>query len=878
MKPNTVFLLDAMALIYRAHYAVNKTPRINSKGLNTSAILGFANTVYDVIKNEKPSHIAVAFDSHGPTVRHTEYEAYKANREETPPEIIAALPYIKRLLEAFNIPVLILGGYEADDIIGTLAKQAETEGFNVMMMTSDKDYGQLVSEKIKIYKPARFGNGVEILGVQEVCTKYGLKMPEQLIDILGLWGDSSDNIPGVPQIGEAKAKKLIAEFGSIEAIYDRIDEVTETRTKANLLEFKAQAFLSKKLATIILDVPVSFDEEAFRSENPNPEAMKELLADLEFRQFAARLSTDFKWSEFVPKSSEKPISGFDLFSVLEESEGTQQPASTKCVEQISELPELQTVSKIYFELFEKEEFFVFSTDEHQKYILNLKLSEFSNYAKTLIENPDIQKITYDLKSKYLYFKSLNRNFNGSVFDLQLADYIIQPELSHRLELLAQRYLSEYTIRPFEQVLVFARLMPVIEKELIACNGQNLLKEIEQPLAEVLADMEYEGVHFNTQILTDYKSDMDKDLLALENEIFTLAGTSFNLASPKQLGEILFLRLKIIENAKLTKTKQFQTGEEVLSKLEGKHPIIGLILQHRQLSKLKSTYVDALPQLINLKTGRIHTHFNQVVTATGRLSSSQPNLQNIPIRTERGREIRKAFVGRDENSVIISADYSQIELRIMAEMSGDESMLKAFQNHIDIHAATAAKIFKVPVEQVTSEMRRTAKTVNFGIIYGISSFGLADRLHIKPNEARTLISDYFQNFPKVKLFMEECVKKAQTAGYVETLFGRRRYIKDILSPNSISRSAAERTAINAPIQGTAADLIKVAMLHVFKTLKDKNVKSKMILQVHDELVFDVPQDEINLIMDIVPHEMTQLIRLNVPLEVDIHYGKNWHEAH
>lgn len=924
MEKRKLFLLDAMALIYRAHYAMNKNPRITSKGINTSAILGFTNTLFEILKKEKPSHIAVAFDSAGPTIRHIDFSSYKANREETPVEIVTAVPYIKKIIEAFKIPVLSLNGYEADDIIGTIAKQAEKEDFEVFMMTSDKDYGQLVSENIKMYKPAKFGNGIEILGTPEICQKYNLKEPSQLIDILGLWGDSADNIPGVPGIGEVKAKKLISEFEHIENIYDRIDEVKEVRTKESLIAYKDQAFLSKKLATIILDVPLNFNEKDFHLDPPDETAIKNIFNELEFKTLTTRLQIYYQWNK---NTVSPPIVNSlqpDLFSILDEKPAIITPtvfhynSQSIYVKKEADLyplkTELENFRQCFFEFIYDDENLInaqclgihLCSSESKSYCIIFRddKPEIAHFIRLIFEEERIEKISYNLKKVHLILKRLGWNFKGKEFDIQLAHYVIQPELSHDLMALAEHYLN-YRLTDFEsftnkrnveknwisniseeqlsgffgeKTWLYFRLYSILNQELSEKNAAKVFYDIEMPLSEILADMEYEGVHFNIDILKEYKTDLEKDLTNLESQIFEMAGSHFNLASPKQLGDILFTHLKIIENAKLTKSKQFQTGEEVLSKLENKHPIIPLILQHRQLSKLKSTYVDALPLLINPRTGRIHAHFNQTVTATGRLSSSNPNLQNIPIRTQRGREIRKAFTGRDETAWIISADYSQIELRIMATMSHDESMLNAFQHGMDIHAATAATVFKTDIDKVTPEMRRIAKTVNFGIIYGISAFGLADRLKIKTGEARNLIQDYFNHFPKIKIFMDSCIHEAQTKGYVETLFGRRRYIKDINSKNGLSRSGAERTAINAPIQGTAADLIKIAMINIYKKLNLKGLKTKMILQVHDELVFDVPDQEVDEILDIVGFEMAHVLNAEIPLDMDIHAGKNWHEAH
>ena len=915
-----LFLLDAMALIFRAYYAMVKSPRYTSNGLNTSAMLGFTNTLYEVLKNEKPTHIAVSFDTGAPTLRHADYAQYKAHREATPEDIVASIPYIKRIIESFNIPIIVMDGYEADDVIGTAAKQAEIEGFQVYMMTSDKDYGQLVSENIFMYKPAKFGQPAEVVGVDSICEKYGLKNPEQLIDILGLWGDASDNIPGVPGIGEVKAKKLVEQFGSMEDIYKNIDEVSNDKLRQTLIDNKDQAFMSKMLATIILDVPIELDFEAMRYTGPDEKRLQEVFQELEFKTLSQRILKDAGISSTSKPKAASAVP--DLFSALEDS-----PAQSSIQEKrfetladkntpfvdISSLPEIDTLpcftafTTLFFEWIlagEKVVGFAFAVDDKQVYyhLLDKDKSLDEKLLHAIFEQ-EHQLITYQCKQSFKYFKTLQINGNINFFDLQIAHYLIQPENTHQLERLTERYL-QYELLPLEKddnvqtlfaeagegsagkgvniacekVSVYQQLYPVFKEEMSQDNLSKLFANIEMPLTEVLADMEYEGVKVDVSVLQQNSDTLNQDLIDLEKEIFSLAGLSFNLASPKQLGEVLFVKLQIIENAKLTKTKQYQTGEEVLTKLVNKHPIIPLILEWRTLAKLKSTYIDALPQLINPETGRIHTTFNQTVTSTGRLSSVNPNLQNIPIRTERGRDIRKAFVASDENSVIVSADYSQIELRIVASICGDERMIAAFRNGEDIHASMAAHIYNVPLAEVTDTMRRNAKTVNFGILYGMSAFGLSDRLHIPQREARELIDGYFNSFPKINEYLENTLQFAREHGYVETLLGRRRYIRDINSQNAILRKASERNAINAPIQGTAADLIKLAMVKIGKALKEQNFQSKMILQVHDELIFDVPKQEVTTLKPLINDLMSGAMELSVPLSVEIDEGKSWFEAH
>ena len=908
MKEKKLFLLDAMALIFRAYYAMIRSPRITSHGLNTSAILGFTNTLYEVIKKEKPTHIAVSFDTGAPTVRHADFEEYKAHREATPDDIVNAVPYIKKILDAFNIPVIIMDGYEADDIIGTAAKQAEIQGFQVYMMTSDKDYGQLVSENIFMYKPGKFGQKSEVLGVKEICEKYGLERPEQLIDILGLWGDASDNIPGVPNIGEVRAKKLIGQFGTIENIYQHINEVDNEKLRQTLLDHKEEALLSKMLATIILDVPVDLDFNKMAYKGPDIKKMKAVFDELEFKALTRRILTDLSLTE--GNDHKGKVVQPDLFSEPVEMD-TEENEEEKfdcfdhtdhhfteihSVEDLTDKTPSISTDMLYFDWIlvrEKIAGFVFSTgDSHVYYHFMEKEQRQYIHLLEFLFGKERHIVTYQCKQTYKCLESLNIEPKATFFDLQIAHYLIQPEHSHQLERLSEGYLHYALILPdkkednqalllnmyCEKIEVYRKLYPVFKEELEKDNLLELFRNLEMPLAEVLADIEYSGIKVDGHVLQESAESLNRDILELEEEIFRLAGVSFNLASPKQLGEVLFEKLRIIENAKLTKTKQYQTGEEILVKLTNKHPIVPLILEWRTLSKLKTTYIDALPQLINPRTGRIHTTFNQTVTSTGRLSSVNPNLQNIPIRTERGRDIRKAFVASDDESLILSADYSQVELRIVAAVCGDEKMIASFRNKEDIHTAMAAQIYKVPLKEVTPMMRRNAKTVNFGILYGMSAFGLADRLHIPQKEARELIDKYFETFPKIDHFLDSTIEFAQQNGYVETLMGRRRYIRDINSHNAMLRRAAERNAINAPIQGTAADLIKLAMVHIHKAFKERNLRSKMVLQVHDELVFEVCKEELDQVRELVEQMMTHAMEFTVPIAVEIGYGKNWYDAH
>ena len=894
-----LFLIDAMGLIFRAYYAMIKSPRFTSKGLNTSAILGFTNMFYEIIKNEKPTHIAVAFDTGAPTFRHADFEDYKANREATPDDIINSVPYIQRILEAFRVSMVAMDGYEADDIVGTLAKHAEIEGFDVYMMTSDKDYGQLVTPNIKMYRPGKFGQPAEILGPEEICAKYKIKRPEQLIDILGLQGDSSDNIPGVPGVGPVTAQKLLANYDSIENMYACGINLDKEKQRQHLLEYKEQAFLSKQLATIMLDVPIEYDFAEMEYKGPDPVKLKAIFNELEFKALSQRIFTDLSLKQ------QQPAPEMDLFNQgVEGSAGAQNEPVPQTdillpnIIQIESLNQLQAAngqqlaanSQCYFDWIMQDgkiAGFAFSLDDKTCYYHFVE-SEHRHYQKLIqwIFTGEHTVVTFESKPTYKYLKTFKIEPTVHIFDLQIAHYLIQPENQHGLERICSSYLN-YTMKQdhqtlqdlaVERVSAYVQLLPYLQKELTDSQLQKLFDTVEMPLVPVLADMERAGVRIDVPTLQKNSDTMKAELQELENQIFEYAGTSFNIGSPKQLGEVLFEKMRIIENAKLTKSKQYQTGEEVLLKMAHKHPIVPLILEWRKLTKLKSTYIDALPQLINPKTGRIHTTFTQTITSTGRLSSVNPNLQNIPVRTERGRDIRKAFVATDDEHVILAADYSQIELRIVAHVCGDERMIETFRQNEDIHAAMAAHIFGVPADEVTKDMRRSAKTVNFGILYGISPFGLSERLQIPLKEARLLIEDYFRNFPKISDYLNNTLEFAREHLYVETLLGRRRYIRDINAQSSVLRSAAERNAINAPIQGTAADLIKVAMIRIHQEMKQRNLQSKMILQVHDELVFDARKDELEVLKPLVIKHMSGAMKLSVPLDVDINEGTSWFEAH
>jgi DNA polymerase-1 len=925
-----LFLLDSMALIYRAYFALSKNPRMTSYGLNTSAILGFANALWDVIKNEKPTHLGVAFDSRGPTLRHEEFVEYKAHREEMPEDIGKSLPYIIRLLEAFNIPILQLEGYEADDIIGTMARKAVKHGFTTFIMSPDKDFGQLVSDRIFIYKPGRMGDKPEVLGVKEICRKYDIKDPVQVIDILGLMGDASDNIPGLPNVGEVTAKKLIGEYGSVEEVINN-EEKLKGRLKETVAAHAQQALFSKKLATIILDVPVNFDEEHLRLAGPDIPALKELFRELEFRTFAARVLPELE-GKMMPATTETEQAR-DLFTAGEtiSPEETGEAAEKKTIHTTPHryhLVDTKEKRQKLIAMLKEQKAICFDTettglDPNSSELVGMSFAVRPHEAwyvvipdnyhdacgvldefKNLFEDPSIEKTGQNIKFDMLMLRWYNITVKGKLFDTMLAHYLLQPDMRHNMDFLAETYLSytpvsiehligkkgtaqlsmrtvDYeTIKDYaaEDADVTLQLRELFAPRLRETNTLRLFDDIEMPLVPVLACMEAEGIKIDPAILNDYSIQLQQEIKELEKTIQDMAGEEFNIASPKQLGEILYEKLKISDHPRQTRTGQYSTSEDVLVKLSGRHPIIQNILDYRSLTKLKSTYVDVLPQLINPRTGRIHTSFNQAVAATGRLSSNNPNLQNIPVRTERGREIRKAFVPRDDNHLLLSADYSQIELRLIAEMSGDEAMGEAFRQGLDIHAATAARVFGVTIDGVTGEMRRQAKMVNFGIIYGISAFGLSERLNIPRKEAADLINQYFIKYPGIKKYMENTIAFAKKNGYVETMMKRRRYIRDINSGNAVVRGFAERNAINAPAQGSAADMIKIAMINIFNEFQKRKMETKMILQVHDELVFDVPREEVEAVKPIIREKMISAIPMTVPMEVEMKTGRNWLDAH
>lgn len=929
-----VFLLDAMALIYRAYYALNKNPRITSKGLNTSAILGFANTLYEVIKNEKPDLIAVAFDTHAPTQRHIDFVEYKGKRESVPEDISKAIPYIVELIEAFNIPVLAIDGYEADDVIGTLSVKADASGYQVFMMTPDKDFAQLVNDNVYIYKPGKPGEKASVMGVTEVCARYCIKRPEQVKDLLGLWGDASDNIPGIPGVGEITARKLIEQFDSVENLIENALNIDNVKMRDKVIEFSKQALLSKQLATILIDVPVEFDEAALKIKTPDFNRLKPLLEELEFRAFGERVIKDFEKQSKPEPSTPQPLNPLDLFSevgvpesttVKPPREGYDSIINTKHEYHLADTPEKR---KALIAILEKATNISIDTETTGRDANNVELVGLSfsitpgeawfvpvpavyseavevvNEFAHIYANEKIEKTGHNLKYDIAVLSWYEATIKGPLFDTMIAHYLIEPDLRHSMEyisatclnyesiniesLIGKKNKNQITLReaPLDALVDYScedaditlRLRNLFEPILHKTHTYDLFHDIEMPLVPVLANMEAEGVKVDIDVLKAYSEELTQEIKSIEQEIYKMAGQTFNIGSPRQLGEILFEKMKISDNFKFTKTKQHSTGEDILTKLISKHAIVQHILDYRSLTKLKSTYIDALPLLVNPRTGRIHTTYNQAVAATGRLSSNNPNLQNIPIRTERGREIRKAFVPKLPKNILLSADYSQIELRIIAEISGDAAMLEAFSKGLDIHTATAARIYNVDVSEVTRDMRRNAKTVNFGIIYGISAFGLSERLNIPRKEAADIISQYFIRFSGIRKYMDETILKAKSAGYVETIMKRRRYLRDINSSNAVVRSFAERNAINAPIQGSSADMIKIAMINIFKEFETNKLKSKMIMQVHDELVFDIVPGELEVAKSIIERCMKTAMTLSIPIEVEISTGSNWLEAH
>ncbi|MFC5047304.1 DNA polymerase I [Aquimarina hainanensis] len=936
MSQNRLFLLDAYALIFRGYYALIKNPRINSKGQDTSAILGFTNSLFDVIKREKPDHLAVAFDKGGSKDRLEIFEEYKANRDETPEAIKIAVPIIQEILKALNIPIIELEGVEADDLIGTLAKQAEKEGYQTYMVTPDKDYAQLVSENIFMYRPARMGNGIEIWGIPEVQKKFDVERPEQVIDYLGMMGDAVDNIPGLPGVGDKTARKFIAQFGSMEALFENTDQL-KGKMKEKVEANQELGLLSKKLATIITDCDVTFNAEACKLSEPDSDKVQEIFEELEFRRLKDQFLKIFFGNDNTKTNTNTTNKAagagqFSLFGSNEEQEDkTASFSSRKTIENTEHFyqsiaPGMAT--KLFIQNLLKQEQVCFDTETTGLDSLTAELvgiafswekgkgfyipfPEDQNEAQILIEtlrpffeSEAIIKIGQNLKYDIKVLSKYNITVKGILFDTMLAHYLINPDMRHNMDVLSETYLNYTPVSiteligkkgknqlsfrdvPVEKQTEYAvedaditfQLKEHFTPELNEANILSLFEDIEIPLLRVLGAMEIEGINLDKDFLSSLSTELENDIDTLKQKIYEKAGEEFNIASPKQLGVILFEKLKLVDKPKKTKTGQYSTSEDVLSYLSKDHEIIRNILEYRGLSKLKSTYIDALPNQVNTTTGRVHTDYMQTVAATGRLSSNNPNLQNIPIRTERGRQVRKAFIPRDKDHILLAADYSQIELRIIAALSKEETMISAFKNGEDIHASTAAKVFNVPIEEVSREQRSNAKTVNFGIIYGVSAFGLSNQTDLSRSEAKELIDTYYKTYPKLRNYISEQVDFARENGYVQTVLGRRRYLKDINSANAVVRGAAERNAVNAPIQGSAADIIKIAMINIHKKLTDGNFKTKMLLQVHDELVFDVYKPELESIKSIIQSEMENAYTLEVPLDVELGTGENWLEAH
>ncbi len=901
-----LLLIDGMAAVYRGYYALNRNPRINSKGLNTSCVLGFTTTLYDLLRSQRPTHVAVAFDLQKPTFRHEMYAEYKAGREAMPEEIQIGLPWVKKIIEAFNIPILTCEGFEADDVIGTVSHAAEQAGFDqVVMVTPDKDFAQLVTPCVKMYRFGRMGRPDSLMGIDEVKERFDVDDPRQVIDLLGLWGDASDNIPGIRGVGEKTAKKLIAQFGSIEQMVAHADEIKNEKLRTMVQEHADDALFSKQLATIRLDAPIPFDENALLLQQPDFETLRQLCDELEFRQFARRLFTDLSvkdpaaavaWGtpKAQPANTKQPApntpntSAPTLFDLDTQSDA--QPLPTHHSVPNTLTLDADALSALQHRdialLFHGPALFI-ATDADTVYSTTVdQLAPISHQLSTLLQDPTTTKLCFDLKNLKYILAELNIVPAGTLFDVQLAHYLLDAEMRHTLDFICSAILGYEPQDPHEQVAALWQLYPLMAARMTDAALLDLYNDIELPLVDVLIDMERQGVRIDVDALKDYGAKLTDERRQIEAQIYQLAGTQFNISSPKQLGEILYERLKVTDKPPLTSTKQYSTAEDVLSKLlhnpkiDPQHQtLISLILDYRSVTKLLGTYLDAFPKLINPATGRLHTVYNQTVTATGRLSSSNPNLQNIPIRTDRGREIRRAFVAADDQHLLLAADYSQIELRIIASLANDEHMLHAFNSGLDIHAATAAKIYHIPIHQVTKDQRRNAKSVNFGIVYGISAFGLSEQLGIPRKEAAALIDEYFAQYPAILAFIEQSKQFARDHGYARTLLGRRRYLPDINSRNASARAFAERNAVNMPIQGTSADMIKLAMVHIHRELQRRRLRTKMILQVHDELVFDLFRPEEDEVRQLVVNLMQQALPLDgLPIDVSVDVGPDWLSAH
>ena len=888
-------LIDGMAAVYRAYYALNRTPRLNSKGMNTSCVLGFTTTLYDLLRTQQPTHVGVAFDLQQPTFRHEMYAEYKANRDAMPEEIQMGLPWVKKMIEAFRIPVLTCEGYEADDVIGTVSHAANAAGFDeVLMVTPDKDFAQLVTQRVHMYRFGRMGKPDTIMGIDEVKEKFDVNDPRQVIDLLGLWGDASDNIPGIRGVGEKTAKKLIAQFGSIEQMVEHVDDIKNDKLREMVREHADDALFSKQLATIRLDAPIAFDEELLRRQEPDYAMLRDLCNELEFRQFARRVFTDLslsdpqkavQWNHQTsqnnqpaptasahqnPPASPEVLTLFDLDTP---------PANTHKVEcQTLTAEVLQQLKGLDIAVLFDGPMVVLSTSADTVWSARVADLDLGLFAEVM-RDETTTKLCYDLKNLKYILAELEASIGGTLFDVQLAHYLLDAEMRHTLDFICSSLLGFEPQGSMEQAAALWQLYPLMVARLKDASLVDIYNDIELPLVDVLIDMEREGVRIDVEALKEYATQLTVERQQIEERIYQLAGMQFNISSPKQLGEVLYEQLKVTSKPPRTATKQYSTAEEVLTKLSDRHPVIPLILEYRSITKLVGTYLDNFPKLINPATGRLHTVYNQTVTATGRLSSSNPNLQNIPIRTERGREIRRAFVAADDDHLLLAADYSQIELRIIASLAKDRHMLDAFNNGFDIHAATAAKIYHLPMGEVSKDQRRNAKSVNFGIVYGISAFGLSEQLGIPRKEAAALIEEYFAQYPDIAAFIERSKKFARDHGYARTLLGRRRYLPDINSRNASARSFAERNAVNMPIQGTSADMIKLAMVHIHNELLRRKLRTKMILQVHDELVFDLYRPEEAEVRELVVREMQQALPLDgLTIDVGIDVGFDWLSAH
>jgi len=905
-----LYLIDAYALIFRGYYAFIKNPRINSKGMDTSAIMGFMNSVLDLIKREKPENLAVAFDLGGSVDRIELFDEYKANRHETPEAIKIAVPYIHSILKAMGIPILMKSGYEADDIIGTVAKQAEKSNYDVFMVTPDKDFAQLVSEHIFMYRPARMGNGIEIWGIPEVQKKFEVKDPIQVIDFLGMMGDSVDNIPGLPGVGEKTAKKFINQYGSIENLLQNTHEI-KGKLREKIENNSERGILSKKLATILLDVPIEYDFNDFKLENPDHDSVFKIFEELEFARMKENFKKLFVKHDVIEEknkiqeiSEPKKDVQYDLFNMPGESlfKENNRLKTSSDFQKFYQINSTGLSKKLVFEKLKNQnlislnieddsennqiKLLSFSWGNHKSYFTQITNNSEKEKLRSILNNKNLIVIGYDLKSQFKKLNDFGISFDGICFDNKIAHYLVNPDLNHDFKTLCESYLN-YTPNIDNEDLKFLsmeksdlnyQLYNFLISDLKKGGLEDLFKKIEMPLLKVLSTMELNGIKLDSEFLKELSNNFHKELKELEKSIFNLSNQDFNLASPKQLGEVLFGQMKIIENPKKTKSGQYSTSEEVLSKLAEEHVIVEKVLEWRSLQKLLNTYVDALPKQVNTTTERIHAEFNQAVASTGRLSSNNPNLQNIPIRNQRGREVRKAFICENENYVMLSADYSQIELRVIAALSEDPNMISAFNKNLDIHSSTAAKVFDVKLEDVTKEQRSNAKTVNFGIIYGVSAFGLSNQTSLTRSESKLLIESYYDAYPKLKNFISSQINFARENGYVETILGRKRYLRDINSRNAIVRGAAERNAVNAPVQGSAADIIKIAMIKIHEKFQESNFKSKMLVQVHDELVFEVHKKELEQVKKIIKIEMEQAYSFSVPLKVDMDQGLNWFEAH